>query len=110
MIEEEIYEFDLTGYIVYPDLITPDDVDRMNDIIDANLTDQMNPGHFGFFPGDGARSDTCFLELMAHPRTLQIIRVMLGGLAAARPCLCHPDDEGFRRPRESAWRFAGESG
>ena len=78
MIEEEIYEFDLTGYIVYRDLITPVDVDRMNEIIDANLTDQMNPGHFGFFPGDGARSDTCFLELMAHPRTLQIIRVMLG--------------------------------
>ena len=78
MTEEEIFEFDLAGYIVYPDLITSDDVERMNDVIDANLTDQMNPGHFGFFPGDGAGSDTCFLELMAHPRTLQIIRVMLG--------------------------------
>ena len=77
MTDEEIYEFDLTGYIVYRDLITPEDVRRMNEIIDPNLTDQ-DPGHFGFLPGDGTDSDTCFLELMAHPRTLQIIRVLLG--------------------------------
>ncbi|MBI4530750.1 MAG: phytanoyl-CoA dioxygenase family protein [Candidatus Latescibacteria bacterium] len=72
MTEAEIYEFDLNGYIIYRDLISPEDVRRMNAIIDAHQA--------GKFPHNSSllELDPCFMELMAHPRTLQIIRVMIG--------------------------------
>lgn len=75
MTKEEIYEFDLNGYIVYRNLIPPEDVARMNRIIDADQEgkDTANGFHFSFM-----HLDPCFLDLMAHPRTLQIIRVMVG--------------------------------
>ena len=72
MTEAEIYEFDLNGYILYRDLIPPADVDRMNAILDDNITLET-PNHFGF-----AHWDPIFLELMAHPRTLHIMRTIIG--------------------------------
>lgn len=37
MTEAEIYEFDLNGYILYRDLISPEEISRMNEIIDTRL-------------------------------------------------------------------------
>lgn len=75
MTEAERYEFDLNGVIVYRDLIAPDDVRRMNAIIDADLKRQGKEDtlSFGFID-----LDPCFLDLMAHPRTLAIMRHMIG--------------------------------
>ena len=72
MTEAEIYEFDLNGYIVYRDLIAPADVAGMNAILDDNITDDTSD-HFGFMEWDPV-----FLELMAQPRTLQIMRTIIG--------------------------------
>ena len=72
MNEAEIYEFDLNGYIVFRDLIPPADVTKMNAILDANLTSETRD-HFGF-----VQWDPIFLELMAHPRTLGIMRTIIG--------------------------------
>ncbi len=75
MTKEEIYEFDLNGYIVYRDLLSAEDIVRMNRIIDADQAgkEAANSFHFSFLD-----LDPCFLDVMAHPRTLQIIRVMVG--------------------------------
>lgn len=72
MTDAEIYEFDLNGYIVYRDLIAPADVERMNAVLDANITPETGD-HFGFMEWDPV-----FMELMAHPRTLQIMRTIIG--------------------------------
>ena len=72
MTEAEIYEFDLNGIIIYRNLIAPELVRRMNQLIDVDQGDQF-PHSFQFL-----HLDPCFMELMAHPRTLQIIRVMIG--------------------------------
>jgi len=70
--EAEIYEFDLNGYILYRDLIPAGDLRRMNEIIDANL-DERNPGNFSFLD-----LDAIFMEVMALPLTLRIMRVIIG--------------------------------
>lgn len=72
MTEAEIYEFDLNGYIIYPGLIPPDLVRRMNGIIDADQAGSF-PHSFSFL-----HLDPCFMELMAHPRTLRIMRTIIG--------------------------------
>lgn len=72
MNEEEIYEFDLNGYIIYRDLIPPADIDRMNQLIDADQGDDF-PHSFGFL-----NLDPAFMDLMAHPRTLKIMRTIIG--------------------------------
>lgn len=75
MTEAEIYEFDLNGYIVYRNILSSEEVRDMNQVIDAHQTKagQEKEGSFSFL--DLA---PCFMALMAHPRTLQIIRVMIG--------------------------------
>ncbi|MBM3262162.1 MAG: phytanoyl-CoA dioxygenase family protein [candidate division Zixibacteria bacterium] len=75
MTEAELFEFDLNGVIVYRDLISPDDVRRMNAIIDEDLKRLGKEDTFSFGFID---LDPCFLELMAHPRTLSIMRQMIG--------------------------------
>ena len=72
MNEAEIYEFDLNGYIIYRDLIAPDDASRMNQLIDENQGDEF-PHSFQFL-----HLDPLFMELMAHPRTLSIMRTIIG--------------------------------
>lgn len=73
MTEDEIYEFDLNGYIVYRNMLSAERVSRMNEIIDESQGGQPMENSFSFL-----QLDACFLELMAHPRTLQIMRVMIG--------------------------------
>ena len=72
MREDEIYEFDLNGYIVYRQLIDAGRLEKMNQLIDADLAGE-NPSRFSFLG-----LDTIFMELLAHPRTLNIIRVLCG--------------------------------
>jgi hypothetical protein len=76
MTRDEIYEFDLNGYIVYRNILSAEAVGRMNRIIDKDQAEKgaENSFHFPFMDMD----PECFLGLMAHPRTLQIIRVMVG--------------------------------
>ena len=72
MTDAEIYEFDLNGYIIYRDLLTPEQVRSMNRILDDAMAGEF-PWHFSFID-----RDPCFMELMAHPRTLAIMRTMIG--------------------------------
>ena len=72
MSDAEIYEFDLNGIIVYRDFLTPDAVARYNEILDRHVAQNNNFG-FSFI-----HHDYCFMELMAHPRTLDILRTMIG--------------------------------
>jgi hypothetical protein len=71
--EAEIYEFDINGYIIYRDMIPSEAVHRMNEIIDATDAGREMRHTFGFLG-----MDPCFMELMAHPRLLNIMRVMIG--------------------------------
>lgn len=73
MTESEIYEFDVNGYIIYRGMIAPDEVRRMNSLIDATDAGREMRRNFGFL-----NLDPCFMDLMAHPRLLQIMRVMIG--------------------------------
>ena len=70
--EAEIYEFDLNGYILYRNLIGPEDLGRMNDLIDTHLNGE-NPSRFDF-----VELDSIFMRLMAHPRTLQTMQTLIG--------------------------------
>ena len=72
MTEAEIYEFDLHGLIVYRNLIPAQDVARMNELIDADQGDEF-PHSFPFL-----KLDPIFMNLMAHPRTLSIMRTIIG--------------------------------
>lgn len=70
----EIYEFDLNGYIIYPNILSQSDVKKINNIIDdAKVKVDPKGGKFSFLP-----LSPYFLDLMAHPKTLEILRVMLG--------------------------------
>ena len=60
MNEAEIYEFDLNGYVVYPDLVPRADLAPMNQVLDNNITSDT-PSHFGFL-----HWDPIFMDLLAH--------------------------------------------
>lgn len=75
MTEAEIYEFDMNGVIIYRDLIPAEDVRRMNGIIDE---DQRKRGKADEHSFSFLDLDPCFMDLMAHPRALGIIRHMVG--------------------------------
>ena len=72
MTDAEIYEFDLNGYIVYRDLIPAGDVRRMNELVDARV-EGKDPYRFQFLD-----LDPIFMDLMAHPRSLNIMRTIIG--------------------------------
>ena len=72
MTEAEIFEFDLNGYIMYRNVLTRDQVDHMNGVLDRHLTDESY--NFRFL-----ELDPMFMEVMALPRTLNILNTMIGG-------------------------------
>ncbi len=75
MTEAELYEFDLNGIIIYRDLISNDDIQHINHLIDAYLEEHLKTDDHRFpFLEIGPE----FMDLMAHPRTLNIIRHMIG--------------------------------
>ena len=71
MTEAEVYEFDLNGYIIYRNILTQDQIDQMNEVLDGNVKEDTHNFHF-------LTLGSMFLDLMAHPRTLEIIRKMIG--------------------------------
>jgi hypothetical protein len=72
MTDAEIYEFDLHGMIVYRNVLSPEQVRECNRLVDGFVKDDNTFG-FDFFT-----RDPFFVELMALPRTLDILRTMLG--------------------------------
>lgn len=72
MTQPEIYEFDINGVIIYRNLISPEKVREMNRIIDAMIDPNVK---FGFNFID---YDPIFMELLEHPRTMNILRTMVG--------------------------------
>ena len=72
MTEAEVYEFDLNGLIVYRNMIPPEDVVRMNELIDADQGGEF-PQSFSFL-----HLDPLFMNLMAHPKTLDVMRSIIG--------------------------------
>ena len=63
MTEEEIFEFDLNGLIIYRDLIPPEDISKMNSLINADQGNEF-PQSFSFL-----HLDPIFMNLMANPKT-----------------------------------------
>ena len=60
MTEAEIFEFDLNGVIIYRNMLTRDQVDYMNGVLDEHLTDESY--NFRFL-----ELDPVFMEVMALP-------------------------------------------
>ena len=102
MTEAEKFEFDINGIIVYRKVLAPALVREMNNILDAKFGGQF-PWTFEFI-----EDDPIFLELMALPRTLHILRTMLGdwfrldhayGLQMTRDTITHAGDNLHGGPR-----------
>lgn len=72
MNEAEQYEFDLNGYIIYRNVLSEAEQQKLNELIDAYLgkSERVN------FPL--LDIDPYFFELMAKPKTLSILRYLLG--------------------------------
>ena len=68
---EEMYEFDLNGYIICRNVLSVEEIQKINTIIDD--AGAGGKRKFSFF-----HLDPYFLELMAHPRTLAVLKIMLG--------------------------------
>lgn len=69
---EELYEFDLRGYIIYRQVLSPDDVKRIRTIIN-NVRGARGDGKFSFFD-----LDPYFMELMAHSHTIGVLKSLIG--------------------------------
>ncbi|HKX30622.1 MAG TPA: phytanoyl-CoA dioxygenase family protein [Blastocatellia bacterium] len=72
MTNEEIYEFDLRGYIVFREVLSPAEVGRLREIL-RRVQVAGGSGKFAFM-----ELDPIFIELMAQPFILEKLRVMLG--------------------------------
>jgi hypothetical protein len=66
MTTDEIYEFDIKGYIVYSNVLSQETLKRINTIL-ADVKGTLGDGKFSFF-----MRDPYFIELMALPRTIEI--------------------------------------
>jgi len=69
---EELYEFDLRGFLVCPNAISLAEVERCKLIIDEKKG-ATRDGKFSFLG-----LDPFFMELMARPGTVNILKTMLG--------------------------------
>jgi hypothetical protein len=72
MTKDEIYEFDLRGYIIFRNILSVENVERIRAIL-ANVRGAKDNGKFAFM-----ELDPCFMELMAHPRVLDALKVIVG--------------------------------
>ena len=100
MTEAEVYEFDLNGLIVYRNMIPPEDVARMNELIDAIRVENSSEFLSPLRP--------LFMNLMA-PLNARRHAHHHRGLDAIRPPWA-ADDQRIRSPRESAWWSARRPG
>jgi ectoine hydroxylase-related dioxygenase (phytanoyl-CoA dioxygenase family) len=103
MTDAEQYEFDLNGVIVYRNVLAPELVRKVNAKLDAKFAGEF-PWSFDFL-GD----DPIFFDLMAHPRTMHVLRTMLGdwfrldhayGLQMKTDTVTHAGDNLHGGPRE----------
>lgn len=98
MTEHERYFFDVNGYLVLEDVLTPKEVDHLNAVMDAqNLPpagDTIESQRFGgFFLWDEA-----YRRLINHPRVLPVLMELLGDrlrLDHAYGILMAPNTEGL---------------
>lgn len=72
MTDAEIYEFDINGLIVYRNMIPPEMVAKLNQVLDKRLVDHKA------WTFDFITHDPIFMELMAWPKTMLIMREMIG--------------------------------
>jgi hypothetical protein len=72
MTVEEMYEFDLNGYIVYRQVLSSDEVDRARRVL-SEVRGSEGSGKFAFFD-----RDPLFVELMARPQVVDILKGLLG--------------------------------
>lgn len=72
MTDAEQYEFDLNGIIIYRNHLEPALVKKMNQLLDKKFGNEF-PWSFQFI-----EDDPCYMELMENPRTMAILRTMLG--------------------------------
>ena len=86
-LEEQQYLFDLNGYLVIKDVLSPDEVGELDALIDAQdlPPPQDNSPRFGSAAGAIRKTGTGFLQwgepfvrLMDHPSLLSILRFRLG--------------------------------
>lgn len=94
MTEREKYLYDINGYLVVPDFLTPEEVDRMNAAFDANRDKMKEDGNSntggspalaghkrGLFDGMLAwEHPWCepFRDLLVHPKAISYLHTMLG--------------------------------
>jgi hypothetical protein len=69
---DEIYEFDLRGFLVVRQILTTEECARCLSLIGMPTVSPLN-GKFAFFG-----SDSFFMDLMSHPRTVDIMKTLLG--------------------------------
>jgi hypothetical protein len=72
MTVQELYEFDLRGYLICHDALTNEQIVRVHELVDSIQGCKGN-GKFSFFG-----LDPIFMEIMANPRTLGYMKAMLG--------------------------------
>ncbi|MCY3884700.1 MAG: hypothetical protein OXG24_07230, partial [Gammaproteobacteria bacterium] len=97
--ELEIYLYDLKGYLVVENVLTPSQVDELNNVLDDTLDELpdsaeqrkvqsqrslydnyrfgMAGGSYDSSPGFLAFGQV-FCELIDHPKTMQVMRMQLG--------------------------------
>lgn len=78
MTDRERYSFDVNGYVVIDDVLTPDDVAHLNAVIDGRhlppAVETIESQRFGgFFEWDEG-----FRSLLDHPRILPALRELIG--------------------------------
>ncbi|MDA0711135.1 MAG: mitomycin antibiotics/polyketide fumonisin biosynthesis protein, partial [bacterium] len=77
MTEEEKYLFDLRGYLVVDDVLSPAELAILNRLIDENhpgVQEETNKRHAGgFLPWGQA-----FVNLIDHPRIMPLLKFILG--------------------------------
>jgi hypothetical protein len=69
---DEMYEFDLRGFIICRGVLSPREVQHCISVI-GNRRFAARNGKFSFF-----ELDRFFMELMARPRTIGILKQMVG--------------------------------
>lgn len=71
--QQQLYEFDLTGYLIIRGFLNREKVEEMNRVIDDHQSGKPPPRKFTFLDLSPA-----FLDVMADPRVLAICELLLG--------------------------------
>jgi ectoine hydroxylase-related dioxygenase (phytanoyl-CoA dioxygenase family) len=78
MDEVQRYLFDLQGYLIIPDVLSPAEVAELNRLIDAqNLPDPGTVSSTARFAGF-LNWDNAFCALLDHPRLMPVLKTILG--------------------------------